>query len=337
MVIMEDLKKKEKEIKKEIQATANLDGLKKIFKEYLGKQGLLNDYFKSLKKFSAREKKEKGRQVNLMKVALEQAFKNKEIKIKEKEREDKIKKEQIDISRPATKSEEGHSHILSQVQEEIIEIFQSLGFSTVAGPDLESEWYNFDALNVPASHPARDIQDTLWLKGKEKNSREHLLLRTQTSPVQVRYLEHHNPPFRIIVPGRVYRNEATDASHEVQFYQCEGLMIDKDIAVAHFKAIISTFLKRFFGPDIKTRFRPGYFPFTEPGFEVDAKRGGKEWMEMMGAGMVHPNVFRAAGYSQKNWQGFAFGMGIDRLAMVKYKIDDIRLFYAGDLRFLKQF
>ncbi len=335
---MEDLNKRKKEIEKDIQGIASLAMLKSAFKKYLGKQGLINRLFRSLTDLPITQKKEQGRQINLIKIATEQALEKKEIEIKDKAREDTIKKEKIDITRPAEKKEQGHLHILTQVQEEIITIFQSMGFSTVAGPDIETEWYNFDALNVPASHPARDIQDTLWLeKEKEQDNRSNLLLRTQTSPVQVRYLEKNNPPFRIIVPGRVYRNEATDASHEVQFYQCEGLMIDKDISVANFKAIISSFLKRFFGTEIKTRFRPGYFPFTEPGFEVDAKRGNNEWMEMMGAGMVHPNVFKAAGYVQRDWQGFAFGMGIDRLAMVKYKIDDIRLFYSGDLRFLKQF
>jgi phenylalanyl-tRNA synthetase alpha chain len=335
---MENIEKTKKEIEKEIQASSSLSDLRQVFQRYLGKQGVINQFFKSFKNLSEEDKKKKGRQANLMKIALEKGIKEREVEIKEGVRDQTIKKEKIDITRPAKKTEEGHLHILTRVQEEVTEIFQSMGFSAVAGPDIETEWYNFDALNVPSSHPARDIQDTLWLKGKETaKAKSRLLLRTQTSPVQVRYLEKHNPPFRIIVPGRVYRNEATDASHEVQFYQCEGLMIDNNVSVANFKAIISAFLKRFFGSEIKTRFRPGYFPFTEPGFEVDAKRGNKEWMEMMGAGMVHPNVFKSAGYSQKNWQGFAFGMGLDRLAMVKYKIDDIRLFYSGELRFLKQF
>jgi phenylalanyl-tRNA synthetase alpha chain len=335
---MKELKKKKEEIKKEIEGSSSLNELKTVFRKYLGKKGLINQFFKSLKDLSSQDKKEQGRQINLMKLELEKEIIKKEKVVKEKMRTDKIKKEKIDITRPAEKSEGGHLHILSQVQEGIIDIFQSMGFSVVSGPDVETEWYNFDALNVPVTHPARDIQDTLWLKNKEsKDNQSNLLLRTQTSPVQVRYLEKHNPPFRIIVPGRVYRNEATDSSHEVQFYQCEGLMIDKDVSVANFKAIINAFLKSFFDSEIETRFRPSYFPFTEPGFEVDAKRKGKEWMEMMGAGMVHPNVFKSAGYSQENWQGFAFGMGIERLAMVKYKIDDIRLFYSGDLRFLNQF
>jgi len=194
---------------------------------------------------------------------------------------------------------------------------------------METEWYNFDALNIPKDHPARDLWDTLYLKNG-------LLLRAHTSPVQIRYVEKNNPPLRIIVPGRVFRYEATDASHEVNFYQIEGLMVGRDISAANFKAIIQEFFRRFFGKPVDIRVRPSYFPFVEPGFEVDMK-GEKGWLEMMGAGMVHPNVLKNAGLIPKNWQGFAFGMGMDRLAMMKYKINDIRLFYSGDLRFLKQF
>jgi len=238
---------------------------------------------------------------------------------------------------------------LTLAQRRVIDIFQSMGFSVIKGPEVETEWYNFDALNVPKNHPARDIQDTLWIRQKKKKlAQENLLLRTQTSPVQIRYMEKHNPPLKIIVPGRVFRNEATDVSHECHFYQCEGLMVDKNISVANFKAVIEAFLRKFFNKNIKLRLRPGYFPFTEPSFEIDincqnCKGKGCSvcqktgWIEIMGAGMVHPNVFKAAGLNSKNWQGFAFGIGIDRLAMKKYRINDIRLFYSGDLRFLKQF
>jgi phenylalanyl-tRNA synthetase alpha chain len=202
---------------------------------------------------------------------------------------------------------------------------------------METEWYNFDALNIPQDHPARDMWDTLWLK--PENSK--LLLRTHTSPVQIRYMEKNQPPLRIIAPGRVFRHEATDASHEINFYQLEGLMIDQAVSAANFKAIIEEFFKRFFGKAIEIRMRPSFFPFTEPSFEIDIK-WQKGWLEMMGAGMVHPNVLKNAGLTpQQNigggWQGFAFGMGLDRLAMMKYKIDDLRLFYSGDLRFLTQF
>jgi len=209
------------------------------------------------------------------------------------------------------------------------DIFGSLGFEIIEGPEVETEYYNFDALNIPAEHPAREMWDTFWL-GKK------FLMRTHTSPVQIRYMEKHNPPFRIIAPGRVFRHEATDASHEIQFNQLEGLMVGKDVSLADLKGILEQFLRRLMGNKIEIRFKPSYFPFVEPGVEVDMLWNGR-WLEMLGAGMVHPNVLRAGGLNPNEWQGFAFGVGIDRLAMLKYKIDDIRLFYSGDLRFLRQF
>jgi phenylalanyl-tRNA synthetase alpha chain len=208
-----------------------------------------------------------------------------------------------------------------------------MGFSVAEGPEIETEWYNFDALNIPSNHPARDLWDTFWLKPKAAD----YLLRTHTSPLQVRYMEKNNPPLRIIAPGRIFRYEATDATHEINFYQLEGLMIGKDVSVANFKAIIEEFYSQFFQKKTTVRLRPSYFPFTEPSFEIDMKQGKGDWLEMMGAGMVHPNVLKAVGYIPGEWQGFAFGMGLDRLAMMKYKIDDVRLLYSGDLRFLKQF
>ena len=250
-------------------------------------------------------------------------------------------KDWIDVSVPGKRADSGHLHPLTQARRNVEEIFQLMGFSIVEGPEIENEWYNFDALNIPKDHPARDLWDTFWLKNG-------LLLRTHTSPVQIRHMEKNNPPLRIIAPGRIYRHEATDASHDMQFYQVEGLMIGKDISVANFKAIIQEFLQRFLNRKLKTRLRPGFFPFTEPSFELDIQCSicqGKGcstcsrtgWIELCPGGMVHPNVLKAGGYNPKNWQGFAFGMGMDRLTMMKYKINDIRLFYNGDLRFLKQF
>jgi phenylalanyl-tRNA synthetase alpha chain len=230
----------------------------------------------------------------------------------------------------------GNIHPLSHVIKEMADIFQSMGFEIVLGPDIETEYYNFDALNIPKDHPARDMWDTFWLKNGS-------LLRTHTSPMQVRYMEKNKPPFRIVVPGRCYRYEATDASHEVQFYQLEGLMIGEDINLAHLKGVLEEFFKKLFkSKDLEIRFRPSYFPFTEPSVEVDLRRGKKfPWLEIAGAGMVHPNVLKNLKIdtvpSAGGWQGFAFGVGIDRIAMLKYKIDDIRLFYGSDLRFLKQF
>ena len=225
----------------------------------------------------------------------------------------------------------GHIHPLSKVLQRCGAIFERMGFSVVEGPEAESEWYNFDALNFPKNHPARDIQDTFWLKNKVK------LLRTHTSPVQVRYMESHKPPVKIVVPGKVFRYEATDASHEMQFYQLEGLMIGKDIAVTDFKGVVQNFFNEFFERKVNMRLRPGYFPFTEPSFEIDIQDKKGNWLECAGAGMVHPNVLKNSGVDSKKWQGFAFGFGIDRVAMIKHNINDIRLFYSSDLRFLNQF
>ena len=308
----------------------------------MGKKGEITRVLSSLKGLPETERKSIGKQANLAKIEVEKMIKEKSTKLKEKARRLKLEKEKIDVTRPGKKMEKGHLHPLTQVQREVLEIFQSMGFSVVLGPEVETEWYNFDALNIPKDHPARDMWDTFWLRQNEiKNQKSKiknkLLLRTHTSPVQIRYMEKHQPPLRIIVPGRCFRHEATDASHEIQFYQLEGLMVDKNISAANFRAIIEEFLKRFFKTKVEIRLRPSYFPFTEPSFEIDVRRIKGEWVEMMGAGMVHPNVFKFSGLNPKNWQGFAFGVGIDRLAMLRYKINDIRLFYSGDLRFLKQF
>lgn len=334
----QDLKQLKIDAKKEVAAAKDLKKLDEVFKKYLGKKGEIAKVFSLLKTSSAQEKKKLGQDANLVKKELEQLFAEKN-KVQERQLiELAISKEKIDITRPSAKREAGRLHPITQVQRECEEIFQSMGFEVVQGPEVESEWYNFDALNVPKDHPARDMQDTFWLKQKiSENSRKNFLPRTHTSPVQVRYMEKHNPPLRIVVPGRAFRNEATDVSHEAQFYQLEGLMVNKDISAANFKAIIQEFLKRFFKTDVEIRLRPGYFPFTEPSFEIDAKKPGGDWLELMGAGMVHKNVFKAAGYNPSEWQGFAFGVGLERLAMVRHKISDIRLFYQNDLRFLKQF
>ena len=236
----------------------------------------------------------------------------------------------IDVTAPGKRPERGHLHPLTLVQNKAIDIFSSMGFEVAEGPEVETEYYNFDALNIPKNHPARDMWDTFWLKNGK-------LLRTHTSPVQIRYMETNQPPFRLIAPGKVFRYEATDATHEAQFYQLEGLMVGKEITLANLKAVMEVFFQKFFGEkNIKVRLRPSYFPFVEPGVEVDIWFKGK-WMEIAGAGMVHPKVLENVKIDPREWQGFAFGMGIDRLAMIKYKIDDVRLFYSGDLRFIKQF
>ncbi len=332
------------QVKKEIEKADNLKILDEIFRKYLGEKGKITFLIRSLKKLSKVKRRKMGLQINEFKAFLKKSLEKKAEEIKEKLEKEMVEKDWIDVTIPGRKIQVGHLHPLTQVKQEIEEIFQSMGFSIVEGPEIENEWYNFDALNIPVDHPARDFWNTLWLKDKKAK----FLLRTHTSPVQIHYLEKNQPPLRIIVPGRVFRHEATDASHEINFYQLEGLMVGENVSVANFKAIVQEFFKQFFKKPVKIRMRPSYFPFTEPSFEVDlfclnclgkgcpaCQKTG--WIEMMGAGMVHPNVFLNAGLKPKEWQGFAFGIGIERLAMMKYKINDIRLFYNGDLRFLEQF
>lgn len=229
-------------------------------------------------------------------------------------------------------------HPLTSAIREIVAIFGDMGFSVASGPERESAWYNFDALNVPKDHPSRDMQDTFWLP-------DGRVMRTHTSPVQVRWMESHTPPIRIIVPGKVYRNEATDMTHEAQFYQLEGLVVSEDTTLAHLKGTLQTFFEKFFGGSVEVRLRPSFFPFTEPSVEVDMRLTGEavpeklrdRWIEVMGAGMVHPNVLLNAGIDPTKYQGFAFGSGIERLCMLKWGIDDVRVFHTGDLRLVNQF
>jgi len=242
------------------------------------------------------------------------------------------------------KETKGHLHPISLMIREINAIFAELGFVFAEGPEMESAHYNFDMLNVPKDHPSRDMQDTFYVDVPPQEGSE-VVMRTHTSPVQARYMESHKPPIRVIVPGKVFRNEATDMTHEAQFYQLEGLMVDTDVSVGHLKGTLEYFFKRFFGGEVEVRLRPSFFPFVEPGLEVDMRLTGEDapvklkdrWIEIMGAGMVHPNVLRGAGIDSEKYQGFAFGMGIDRLAVMKYGVDDVRLFYNGDLRVVSQF
>jgi len=225
------------------------------------------------------------------------------------------------------KPEKGQFHPLTTVTEKIVSIFNELGFSVAQGPELEDEWHNFDALNVPKDHPARDMQDTFWVKDHPCR-----LLRTHTSPVQIRYMENNKPPFAIVVPGKVFRNEATDATHEMQFHQVEGMVVGVGITMEHLKGTLLSFFKKLLGEEIEIRFRPSFFPFTEPSVEVDVFFNGR-WLEVMGAGMIHPNVLKNGGVDPEKYSGFAFGGGIDRMMMVMYGINDVRLAYQGDLRF----
>lgn len=344
------LKVLEVRAKNDIAKTKTLKELDGVFRVYLGRKGEVAKALQALVKLEKAKRAKTGKALNALKTNLETIFQAQKNLLEKQEFKMQEEGDWLDITAPGVKITKGHLNPLTLVQRQANDIFRSLGFAVAQGPEVENEWYNFDALNIPASHPARDMWDTFWIKQKGgiKNARQRLLLRTHTSPVQVRHMEQHNPPLRIIVPGRVFRYEATDARHQINFYQLEGLMVDKKVSVANFRAMIQQFYRKFFGFPTTVRLRPSYFPFTEPSFEVDmtcvvckgkgcSSCGHSGWMEMMGAGMVHPNVFRAAGYNPKNWQGFAFGMGLDRLAMMKYKVDDIRLFYSGDLKFLQQF
>ncbi len=322
-----DLEEIKKKFLKEIEAVVDLNILHNLKVKYLGRNGEITNKLKSLKDLPIEQRKIIGPKLQVLKNEFEKLIKGK--------KEELSKKNlflNVDLTKPGKRIQRGHLHPLTLVEMEMRKIFSGMNFSVVDGPELEIEYYNFDALNFTPNHPAREMQDTFWIKGKN-----NYLLRTHTSPVQVRYMERHNPPFQIIVPGRVFRNEALDAGHEINFYQLEGLMIGKNITLANFKFIIEAFLHKFFkGEKIEFRYRPSYFPFVEPGLEVIIKYKNK-WFEVAGAGMVHKHVFEYAHYNPREFQGFAFGMGIDRLAMIKYKIPDIRLFYSGDLRFINQF
>ena len=316
----------------DVRTVIDLDQWEALRVKYLGRKSQLSEVMAAMKDLSVEKKRIFGKQANEVRAFLEATLAQKRIELEAKGSHAGL----IDVTRPGIKKHAGHLHPLTRVEEEIKQIFLSMNFSVVEGPEIETEHYNFDALNIPAHHPAREMWDTFWVKGAQ--GVRHLL-RTHTSPMQIRYMEKHIPPFQIIVPGRVFRYEATDASHEINFYQMEGLMLGKHVSLANFKYVIEAFFKKFFNdPDMQFRFRPSYFPFVEPGVEVDIKRkGDSKWLEVMGAGMVHRNVLKAVGYDPNEVQGFAFGMGTDRLAMLKYKIPDIRLFYSGDLRFIRQF
>ena len=337
-----NLKTLKKEAKKRIEEVKDLKNLNRLYHIYSSKdKGKISQIFSELKNFPKEKRAKIGKEANELKNFLEIKFIQRTKELKEKAKIETEKKEWIDITVPGKKPVLGHLHPLTQVKRKVEEIFQSMGFRVVEGPEIETEWYNFDALNIPKEHPARDLWDTLWLKNG-------LPLRTHTTPVDVRYIEKNNPPLRIITIGRVFRHEATDASHEVNFYQLDGLMVGKDISVANLKGILESFMKSFFGENIKLRWQSSYFPFVEPGLELlmecNVCKGkgcstcqNSGWLEMAGAGMVHPNVFKNSGLNPKEWQGFAFGIGLDRLTMLKYRINDIRLFYSGNLEFLKQF
>jgi len=299
--------------------------------KYLGRKSRISDLLSSLKNLPLQDRRVVGPEAQRLRKDLEEI-----VSFKLKELSGESAEVDIDVTRPGRRPRLGHLHPLTKIESEMRDIFTSMNFSVVEGPEVETEYYNFDALNIPADHPAREMWDTFWIKGKKGERQSRLLMRTHTSPVQIRYMETHEPPFQIVVPGRVFRYEATDASHEINFYQLEGLMVGKSVSLANLQFVIEEFFRRFFNERVEYRLRPSYFPFVEPGVEVDIKFRGK-WLEILGAGMVHPKVFEAAHLNPRDLTGFAFGMGVERLAMIKYNIPDIRMFYANDLRFLSQF
>jgi len=325
----------------------------------LGRKGLVTEVLKKLGGASIEEKKTYGPQYNTLKNRIEEQLTEIEQKLGAAERSKVLEKDQFDISLPGAPYTCGHVHPLTQVMESLVSTFRGLGFVCADGPEIESEFYNFDALNIPKDHPARDMHDTFYLDVAQRQlalphvsdpqaSRDPIILRTHTSPVQVRVMQQYPPPIAVVVPGRVYRHEAQDATHSAIFHQMEGLMVDEGLSFADLKGTLSKFAQTFFAPTVKTRFKPSFFPFTEPSAQMDVScwfcsgagcRTCKQtgWIELLGAGMVNPNVFKAVNIDPEKYSGFAFGMGIERLAMIKYGIDDLRLFYENDVRFLEQF
>ena len=334
----------------EISSADSHQAIENLRIEYLGRKGALRDLLSQMASLPVEEKPKAGILINEFKNELTAVLDKKASEFKTAS-VSKNPSEYFDITMPGVSQEAGRKHPLTQVTEEICDIFTRMGFETVQGPQIETEYYNFEALNIPINHPSRDAFDTFYLdlKPQKKNNKDYQwLLRSQTSTVQIRVMEKRKPPLKIIAPGRVFRPDATDASHSFMFHQIEGLLVDKKVTFAQLKNCLGSFAKQLFGSKTKTRFRPHFFPFTEPSAEVDVLCiicagkgcrvcGQKGWLEVLGAGMVNPAVFKAVGYDPKKYTGFAFGMGVERLAMLKFGITDIRMFYENDLRFLGQF
>ena len=326
---------------RQIESAEQLEKLNDIRVAFLGKKGELTEVLKSMKNFAPEERPAIGALVNETRTAIESVLEEKQADFKKKLREEKLKAETIDVTLPAKKPMVGHRHPNTVALEEVERIFIGMGYEVVEGPEVEKDYYNFEALNIPANHPAKDEQDTFYITGD-------ILLRTQTSPVQVREMEKGKLPIRVLAPGRVFRSDEVDATHSPSFHQIEGLVIDKNITFADLKGTLAEFAKELFGEETKVKFRPHHFPFTEPSAEMDVtcfKCGGKGcrfckgsgWIEILGCGMVHPHVLEMSNIDPEEYSGFAFGVGLERIALLKYEIDDMRLLYENDIRFLKQF
>lgn len=318
-----------KEAKKAFEEAQTSKDLYSVKVKYLGKTGEISLLMKEMKTLSAEEKPKFGQVINKVKQDLETLFLEFQDNLGAKEMDAQLRQESLDLTLPGPVKDRGARHPVSLVLEEAVKIFEKIGYSVRIGPLIESDYYNFAALNIPENHPARDMQDTFYVTKDYE-------LRTHTSPIQIRSLENEKPPLRILGPGAVFRCDY-DQTHLPMFHQLEGMLIDKKVSMADLKGTLSYFNREFFGSSFKTQFRPSFFPFTEPSAEVDASKDGKTWLEMAGCGLVHPYVLKAAGLDPEEWQGFAFGMGIERLASVKYGVQDIRLFVENDVRFLGQF
>lgn len=316
------------QFEKDVASVNDAQSLENVRVNYLGRKGQVTELFKMLGKVAPEERPQIGKMLNELRREVEEKLTQLKANFATT-----TKSTSIDLSLPGRKPRIGRLHPLTQIRMEIKKIFSRLGFSVAEGPEVESDYYNFEALNTPKLHPARSMQDTFYIS-------EELMLRTHTSPVQIRTMEQNKPPIRIIAPGRVYRRDTPDASHSPVFHQVEGLYVDEGVSMSDLKAILATFAREMFGKDAKVRFRPSFFPFTEPSAEVDiwwqSAKGGK-WLEIMGCGMVDPNVLKMVGLDPDVYSGWAFGMGIDRIAMLKYGLKDIRLFFDNDMRFLEQF
>ncbi len=340
---LEEIQKKARE---EIASASSWDKVEKLRIKYLARRGLIAEEMARIGSLPEDERPEAGRLANEVKEELSRLINKAKAEFPREFRQvgPRIKGRIIkstDITIPGHRPPQGHLHPLTQISEEIIDVFSRLGFSVALGPEVELEYYNFTALNIPRDHPSRDPWDTFYVS-------EDVLLRSHTSPVQIRVMEAGEPPIRVVIPGRTYRPDTVDATHHFMFHQIEGLMVDEDVSMADLKTVLSIFAREVFGADVKTRFRPSFFPFTEPSADMDISCflcrgkgcplcGQTGWIEILGAGMVDPKVFEAVGYDTEKYTGFAFGMGVDRVAMLKFGIDDIRLFFENDLRFLKQF
>jgi phenylalanyl-tRNA synthetase alpha chain len=327
---MQDLDKLVAEALAQFSGITDADALEQAKARFLGKSGALTSLLKGLGSLPAAERPVAGSQINAAKQKLEQALHERREQIASAELESRLESERIDVTLPGRGRHAGGLHPVSRTMERIEQLFRSIGFDVADGPEIETDYYNFTALNQPENHPARSMHDTFYLAdGKH-------LLRTHTSPIQIRYLEKNKPPLRVIAPGRVYRVDS-DATHSPMFHQVEGLWIDDQIGFAHLKGVLAEFFQKFFEDDrLRIRFRPSFFPFTEPSAEIDMSFGDG-WLEVGGCGMVHPSVLRNVGIDPERWQGFAFGLGPDRLTMLRYGVKDLRLFFENDLRFLRQF